>query len=69
MRKTADQEQQLKLTIRYIIGRNPVISGHQLCRDPKEKKFQTANGNALDWHYIAKLVRELNREKALAVDT
>jgi hypothetical protein len=33
MKKTAEQEVRLKLAIRNIIVRNPLISGHQLCRD------------------------------------
>jgi hypothetical protein len=69
MKKTAEQEVQLKLAVRDIIVRNPLISGHQLCRDLATKGFRTANGNPLDWYYVAKLVRKLNREKALAVDT
>jgi hypothetical protein len=69
MKKTAEQETRLKLAIRDIIVRNPLISGHQLCRELAELKFVTAQGNPLDWYYVAKVVRKLNREKALAVDT
>src|SRR6266436_3069539 len=68
MKKTAEQEVQIKLAVRDLIVRNPLISGHQLCRDLAEKGLKTSNGNALDWHYVAKLVRRCNREKALAVD-
>jgi len=68
MKKTPEQETQIKLAVRDLIVRNPLISGHQLCRDLAEKGFKTSNGNPLDWYYVAKLVRKLNREKALAVD-
>lgn len=34
-----------------------------------ERGFATPSGNPLDWYYVAKLVRKLNCEKALAVDT
>jgi hypothetical protein len=33
MKKTAEQEVQIKLAVRDLIVRNPLISGHQLCRD------------------------------------
>jgi hypothetical protein len=69
MKKTAEQEVKLKLAIRNIIVRNPLISGHQLCRDLAAQNFVTALGNPLDWFYVAKLVRKLNRESALAADT
>src|SRR5467141_3608050 len=68
MKKTAEQEVQIKHAVRDLIVRNPLISGHQLCRDVAAKGFMTANGNPLGWYYVAKLVRKLNREKALAVD-
>jgi hypothetical protein len=69
MKKTAEQEVNLKLAIRNIIVRNPLISGHQLCRDLAEQKFTTAQGNPLDWFYVAKIVRKLSRESALAAAT
>jgi hypothetical protein len=68
MRKSAEQEQQVKLAIRDEIARNPIVSVLQLQERLKKRGFQTAQGNPLDWHYVAKLVRKLNREKALAVD-
>jgi hypothetical protein len=49
--------------VRDLIVCNPLISGHQPCRELSEK-----GGNPLDWYYVAKLVRKLNRERALAVD-
>jgi hypothetical protein len=67
--KTAEQEYQLKLAIRNEVARNPLISVVQLQKALKERGFQTANGNPLDWVYVSKLVRKLNREKTLAVDT
>jgi hypothetical protein len=67
--RTAEQEQKLKLTIRDEIGRNPLISVLQLQSVLKTRGFQTNDGNPLSWHYVAKLIRKLNREKALAVDT
>lgn len=67
--RTAEQEQKLKLTIRDEIGRNPLISVLQLQSVLKAKGYQTNDGNPLSWHYVAKLIRKLNREKALAVDT
>jgi hypothetical protein len=68
MHKSAEQEQKLKLAVRDLVARNPLTSTHQLCRDLKERGFQTVNGNPLDWYYVDKIVRKLNREKALAVD-
>jgi len=69
MHKSVEQEHQLKLAIRDIVVRNPLVSVHQLRRDLAERNFKTANGNPPDWYYVAKVVRELNREKALAVDS
>jgi hypothetical protein len=66
--KTAEQEHQVKLAIRNELARNPIISVVQLQNALKERGFQTAQGNPLDWRYVSKLVRKLNREKALAVD-
>jgi hypothetical protein len=66
--KTAEQEHLLKLAIRNEIARNPIISVVQLQNALKEHGFQTAQGNPLDWRYVSKLVRKLNREKAIAVD-
>jgi hypothetical protein len=40
MKKTAEQEVQLKLAIRDLVVRNPLISGHQLCRDLVAKGFR-----------------------------
>lgn len=45
-----------------------MLSVSALQRDLHEHGFKTANGNPLDWYYVAKVVRKLNREKALAVD-
>jgi hypothetical protein len=39
MKKTAEQEVKLKLAIRDLIVRNPLVSGHQLCRDLATKGF------------------------------
>jgi hypothetical protein len=69
MKKTAEAEEKLKLAIRDIIVRNPLISVHQLRRDLAGRDFKTAEGNPLDWYYVAKVVKKLNREKALAGDT
>lgn len=69
MRKSAEQEHKLKLAIRDAIARNPLISVLQLQNALYKSGFHTAEGNPLNWHYLAKLVRKLNREKALAVDT
>jgi hypothetical protein len=68
VKKTVEQDVHLKLAIRDIIARNPIVSGHKLCRDLAGQGFKTASGNSLDWFYAAKLVRKLNSEKALAVD-
>jgi hypothetical protein len=69
MRKSAEQEQKLKLAIRDVMGKNPLISVYALQKELKNKGFQTYEGNPIEWHYLAKVVRKLNREKALAVDT
>jgi hypothetical protein len=66
--KTAEQEHQLKLAIRDAIARNPLMSVVQLQDALKERGFKTAQGNPLDWRYVSRLVRKLNREKALSVD-
>src|ERR1700756_929061 len=68
MRKTAETEHQLKLAIRNILARDPLTSVQKLQRDLQKKGFQTAAGNPLDWHYVSKLVRNLAREAAFAVD-
>jgi hypothetical protein len=68
MRKTAESEHQLKLAIRDIVARNPLVSVSALQRDLAVLGFKTNQGNPLDWYYVAKVVRKLNREKALAVD-
>jgi hypothetical protein len=66
--KTAEQEVQLKLAIRNEVARNPIISVVQLQNALKEHGFKTAQGNPLDWRYVSKMLRKLNREKALSVD-
>lgn len=68
MIKTAEQEIKLKLAIRDCIARNPLMTVVQLQNALKERGFQTAQGNPLDWRYVAKLLRKLERERALAVD-
>jgi hypothetical protein len=66
--KTAEQEHRLKLAIRNEVARNPIISVVQLQNVLKERGLKTAKGNPLDWRYVSKLVRKLNREKAMTVD-
>jgi hypothetical protein len=61
-------EERLKRAVRDLVGRNPLISAHALQNELKDRGFMTAQGNPLDWQYVAKVVRKLNREKALAVD-
>jgi hypothetical protein len=68
MKKSAEQEHQLKLAIRDEVAKNPVISVLQLQGALHKRGFKTAEGNPLHWHYLAKLVRKLNRERAMAVD-
>jgi hypothetical protein len=58
----------LKLAVRDVVARNPLISVRALQNELKERGYMTAQGNTLDWQYVAKVVRKLNREKALAVD-
>jgi len=60
MRKTAEAEQQLELAILNIVVRNPLISVSALRERLKDKGFKTAQGNPLDWYYVAK-VEDLNR--------
>lgn len=67
MRKTPEAEHQLKLAIRNIIVRDPLLSVSALQRALHERGFKTVQGNPLDWYYVAKVVRKLNREKTLAV--
>jgi hypothetical protein len=66
--KTAEQEVQLKLAIRDVVARNPIITVVQLQNTLRERGFHTANGNPLDWRYVSKMLRKLNREKSLAID-
>ena len=68
MIKGSEQERQVKLAIRNELARNPIISVVPLQNALKERGFKTAVGNRLDWRYVAKLVRKLNRERAIAVD-
>jgi hypothetical protein len=49
-------------------SRNPLISVVQMQNHLKARGFKTASGNPLDWSYVSKMVRKLNREKALAVN-
>jgi hypothetical protein len=42
--KTAEQEHQIKLAIRDVVARNPLISVVQLQSSLKERGFKTANG-------------------------
>jgi hypothetical protein len=65
--KTAEQEIKLKLAIRDCIARNPLMTIVQLQNALKERGFKAAQGN-LDWRYVAKVVRKLERERSLAVD-
>jgi hypothetical protein len=44
MKKFVEAEHQLKLAIRDIVVRNPLVSVHQLRRDLAERGFKTANG-------------------------
>jgi hypothetical protein len=46
MKKTHEQEHQLKLAIRDIVVRNPLVSVHQLRRDLAERGFKTAGKSA-----------------------
>jgi hypothetical protein len=69
MSNTKVSEESLKLAVRDIVGRNPLIAVRALQNELKERGFITAQGNPLDWQYVAKVVRKLNREKAVAVDT
>jgi arginine repressor len=66
--KIVEQEHQLKLAIRNELARNPIISVVQLQNALKERGFKTTQGNPLDWRYVSKILRKLNREKAMAVD-
>lgn len=67
--KSPEQEQSIKLAIRDEIGKNPLIATYELQSRLLQRGFKTSSGNPLDWYYVSKLIRKLNREKALAVDT
>jgi hypothetical protein len=56
------------MAIRDILARDPLTSVQKLQRDLKDRGFQTAAGNPLDWHYVSKIVRKLAREAAFAID-
>jgi hypothetical protein len=68
MRKSSESELILKVAIRDIFVRDPLISVRAVQKQLLDRGFKTAQGNPLDWYYIAKVIRKLNREKALAVD-
>jgi hypothetical protein len=61
MRKTPEAERQLKLALRDIVARNPLVSVAALQRDLAERGFKTNQGNTVDWYYVAKVFRKLNR--------
>jgi hypothetical protein len=67
-RKTPEAEHQIKLAIYDIIVRDPLLSVSALQQSLHERGFKTVQGNPLDWYYVAKVVRKLNRENALTVD-
>ena len=69
MRKIQESEHQLKLAIRDLVARNPLVSVSALQSALQERGFKTAQGNPLDWYYVSKVIRKLNREKALAADS
>ena len=50
-----------------MVASNPIITVVQLQNALKERGFKTVQGDPLDWRYVSKLVRKLNRENALAV--
>jgi hypothetical protein len=58
MKKSAESEHQLKLAIRDIVVRNPLVSVAALQRSLLDRGFKTTNGNPLDWYYVAKVVRK-----------
>jgi hypothetical protein len=69
MKKSPEQERRLKLAIRHEVARNPLSSVLQLKSALKERGFKTAESYLVHWHYLSKLVKKLNREKALSVDS
>ena len=68
MCESSETEHQLRMAVRDILARDPLTSVQKLQRDLKERGFQTAAGNTLDWHYASKIVRKLGQEAAFAVD-
>lgn len=64
---TEDKEQKIKRAIRDVIALDPLISVDNLRQALAKKNFRTASGEPLTWHYIAKLVRKVNRETATEV--
>lgn len=62
------QEEKMKLAIRDSIAIDPLISVSRLQDVLFNKGFKSANNQVLTWHYIAKLVRKINREAAERAD-
>lgn len=64
---TEDREQKIRRAIRDVLALDPLISVDALREALVKKNFKTAAGNPLDWTYIAKLVRKVNREAVTEV--
>jgi len=58
----------MKLAIRDSIAIDPLISVSRLQDVLFNKGFKSANNQVLTWHYIAKLVRKINREASERAD-
>lgn len=62
------QEEKIKLAIRDAIAVDPLISISRLQDVLFKKGFKTVGNQNLAWHYIAKVVRKINREAIERVD-
>lgn len=62
------QEEKIKLAIRDAIAVDPLISISRLQDVLFNKGFKSANNQLLTWHYIAKIVRKINREAVEKAD-
>lgn len=62
------QEEKIKLAIRDSIAIDPLISVLRLRDVLFDKGFRTASNKPLDWDFVSKLVRKINREAVVRVD-
>lgn len=63
-----ETEERIKRAIRDILAIDPLIGVTRLKQQLLTRGFHGAHGNAMDWRYVAKLVRKITREGAMSMD-